>query len=257
MAYENIRVETRGRVALVTLHRPAALNALCNALIAELNHALDGFERDDGIGCIVITGSEKAFAAGADIREMQDRTHPEFYMADPFGEWDKVGRRRKPIIAAVAGYALGGGCELALMCDFILAADTAKFGQPEIKLGVIPGAGGTQRLTRAVGKAKAMELCLTGRMMDAAEAERSGLVARIVPAAELLDEAMKAAETIASMSLPAVMVAKESIDRAFETTLTEGIRYERRVFYGLFATHDQKEGMTAFVEKRKPNFENR
>ncbi|AWN44950.1 enoyl-CoA hydratase [Methylobacterium terrae] len=257
MDYENIRVETRGRVALVTLHRPAALNALCNALIAELNHALDGYEADEGIGCIVITGSEKAFAAGADIREMQDRTHPEFYMADPFGEWDKVGRRRKPIIAAVAGYALGGGCELALMCDFILAADTARFGQPEIKLGVIPGAGGTQRLTRAVGKAKAMELCLTGRMMDAAEAERSGLVARVVPAAELLDEAMKAAETIASMSLPAVMVAKESVDRAFETTLTEGIRYERRVFYGLFATHDQKEGMTAFVEKRKPNFENR
>ncbi|MFH6781121.1 MULTISPECIES: enoyl-CoA hydratase [Methylobacterium] len=257
MDYENIRVETRGRVALVTLHRPAALNALCNALIAELNHALDGYERDDGIGCVVITGSEKAFAAGADIREMQDRTHPEFYMADPFGEWDKVGRRRKPIIAAVAGYALGGGCELALMCDFILAADNAKFGQPEIKLGVIPGAGGTQRLTRAVGKAKAMELCLTGRMMDAAEAERSGLVARVVPAADLLDEAMKAAETIASMSLPAVMVAKESIDRAFETTLTEGIRYERRVFYGLFATHDQKEGMKAFVEKRKPNFENR
>jgi enoyl-CoA hydratase len=255
--YENIRVETRGRVALITLHRPAALNALCNALIAELNHALDGYERDDGIGCIIITGSEKAFAAGADIREMQDRTHPEFYMADPFGEWDKVGRRRKPIIAAVAGYALGGGCELALMCDFILAADTAKFGQPEIKLGVIPGAGGTQRLTRAVGKAKAMELCLTGRMMDAAEAERSGLVARVVPAVTLLDEAMKAAETIASMSLPAVMVAKESVDRAFETTLTEGIRYERRVFYGLFATHDQKEGMRAFVEKRKPNFENR
>ncbi|BCM84737.1 enoyl-CoA hydratase [Methylobacterium indicum] len=257
MDYENIRVETRGRVALVTLHRPAALNALCNALIAELNHALDGYEADEGIGCIVITGSEKAFAAGADIREMQDRTHPEFYMADPFGEWDKVGRRRKPIIAAVAGYALGGGCELALMCDFILAADTAKFGQPEIKLGVIPGAGGTQRLTRAVGKAKAMELCLTGRMMDAAEAERSGLVARVVPAADLLAEAMKAAETIASMSLPAVMVAKESVDRAFETTLTEGIRYERRVFYGLFATHDQKEGMKAFVEKRKPNFENR
>nr|WP_236012691.1 enoyl-CoA hydratase [Methylobacterium ajmalii] len=239
------------------MHRPAALNALCNALIAELNHALDGYEADAGIGCIVITGSEKAFAAGADIREMQDRTHPEFYMADPFGEWDKVGRRRKPIIAAVAGYALGGGCELALMCDFILAADTAKFGQPEIKLGVIPGAGGTQRLTRAVGKAKAMELCLTGRMMDAAEAERSGLVARVVPAADLLAEAMKAAETIASMSLPAVMVAKESVDRAFETTLTEGIRYERRVFYGLFATHDQKEGMSAFVEKRKPNFENR
>ena len=257
MDYENIRVETRGRVALVTLHRPAALNALCNALIAELNHALDGYEADAGIGCIVITGSEKAFAAGADIREMQDRTHPEFYMADPFGEWDKVGRRRKPIIAAVAGYALGGGCELALMCDFILAADTAKFGQPEIKLGVIPGAGGTQRLTRAVGKAKAMELCLTGRMMDAAEAERSGLVARVVPAADLLAEAMKAAETIASMSLPAVMVANESVDRAFETTLTEGIRYERRVFYGLFATHDQKEGMSAFVEKRKPNFENR
>ncbi|GJD48178.1 putative enoyl-CoA hydratase echA8 [Methylobacterium crusticola] len=257
MAYENIRVETRGRVALITLHRPAQLNALCNALIAELNAALDGFEGDEGIGCIVLTGSDKAFAAGADIREMQNRTHPEFYMADPFGEWDKVGRRRKPIIAAVAGYALGGGCELAMMCDFILAADTAKFGQPEIKLGVIPGAGGTQRLTRAVGKAKAMELCLTGRLMDAAEAERAGLVARVVPAADLLDETMRAAETIASLSLPAVMVAKESIDRAFETTLTEGVRFERRVFYGLFATADQKEGMAAFVEKRKPNFEHR
>jgi enoyl-CoA hydratase len=257
VAYENIRVETRGRVALVTLHRPAQLNALCNALIAELNAALDGFDRDEGIGCIVITGSDKAFAAGADIAEMRERTHPEFYMADPFGEWDRVGRRRKPIIAAVAGYALGGGCELAMMCDFILAADTAKFGQPEIKLGVIPGAGGTQRLTRAVGKAKAMELCLTGRMMDAAEAERAGLVARVVPAADLLDEAWKTAETIAAMSLPVVMVAKECVDRAFETTLDEGVRFERRVFYGLFATADQKEGMAAFLEKRKPRFEHR
>ncbi|MEH3144686.1 MAG: enoyl-CoA hydratase [Methylobacterium frigidaeris] len=257
MVYENILVETRGRVALVTLNRPAQLNALCNALIAELNHALDGFEADPGIGCIVLTGSEKAFAAGADIKEMQDRTHPEFYMADPFGEWDRVGRRRKPMIAAVAGFALGGGCELAMMCDFILAADTARFGQPEIKLGVIPGAGGTQRLTRAVGKAKAMELCLTGRMMDAAEAERAGLVARIVPAADLLDEALKTATVIAGMSLPVAVVAKESVERAFETTLQEGIRFERRVFYGLFATHDQKEGMGAFVEKRKPSFEHR
>ncbi|ACL55199.1 enoyl-CoA hydratase [Methylobacterium nodulans] len=257
MEYENIRVETRGRVALITLHRPAQLNALCGPLIAELNAALDGFERDEGIGCIILTGSEKAFAAGADIPEMRDRTHPEFFVADPFGEWDRVGRRRKPMIAAVAGYALGGGCELAMMCDFILAADTAKFGQPEIKLGVIPGAGGTQRLTRAVGKAKAMELCLTGRLMAAAEAERAGLVARIVPAADLLAEAWQTAETIASMSLPAVMVAKDCVDRAFETTLAEGVRYERGLFYGLFATADQKEGMAAFLEKRKPNFEHR
>ncbi|WP_018259722.1 enoyl-CoA hydratase [Methylobacterium sp. WSM2598] len=257
MEYENIRVETRGRVALITLHRPAQLNALCGPLVADLNHALDGFDRDDGIGCIILTGSEKAFAAGADIAEMRDRTHPEFAMADPFGEWDRVGRRRKPIIAAVAGYALGGGCELAMMCDFILAAETAKFGQPEIKLGVIPGAGGTQRLTRAVGKAKAMELCLTGRLMDAAEAERSGLVARIVPAADLLAEAWKTAETIAAMSLPSVMTVKACVDRAFETSLSEGVRYERGVFYGLFATADQKEGMAAFLEKRKPNFEHR
>ncbi len=255
--YETILVERRDAVTLVTLNRPQALNALNAQILSELLDAMRAFDADPSQGCAVITGSAKAFAAGADIKEMQEMDFAAMYGSDHFSGWDAFTRTRKPIIAAVAGFALGGGCELAMMCDFILAADTAKFGQPEIKLGVIPGAGGTQRLTRAVGKAKAMELCLTGRMMDAAEAERSGLVARIVPAADLLDEAMKAAETIASMSLPAVMVAKESIDRAFETTLTEGIRYERRVFYGLFATHDQKEGMTAFVEKRKPNFENR
>jgi enoyl-CoA hydratase len=255
--YENIRVETRGRVALVTLHRPAALNALCNALIAELNHALDGYEADDGIGCIVITGSEKAFAAGADIREMQDRTHPEFYMADPFGEWDKVGRRRKPIIAAVAGYALGGGCELAMMCDFILAADTAKFGQPEINLGVAPGIGGTQRLPRYVGKSKAMEMILTGRMMDAAEAERSGLVSRILPADALLDEALAVAAKIAAQSPVAVMMNKELVHNADETALSQGVKIERRLFHSLFAFEDQKEGMAAFVEKRRPEFKGR
>ena len=254
MAYENILTEVRGRVALVTLNRPQALNALCKPLIDELNHALDGYERDDGIGCIVITGSEKAFAAGAAIREMQHRGHPDFYMEDVFGEWDKVGQRRKPIVAAVAGFALGGGCELAMMCDIILAADTAKFGQPEIKLGVMPGAGGTQRLTRAVGKAKAMEMCLTGRMMDAAEAERAGLVSRVIPAADLLAETLKVAETIASMSLPIAVMTKDSVNRAQEIGLTEGVRFERRLFYSMFATKDQKEGMAAFVEKRKPNF---
>jgi enoyl-CoA hydratase len=257
MTYETIIAETRGRVGLVTLNRPQALNALNSKLIAELNQALDAFEADANVGCIVITGSEKAFAAGADIKEMQGYGYPQSYLDEFIRPWDRVAARRKPMIAAVAGFALGGGCELAMMCDIIIAADTAKFGQPEIKLGVMPGAGGTQRLTRVVGKAKAMEMCLTGRMMNAEEAERSGLVARIVPAADLLSEAMKTAETIASMSLPIVMMTKETINRAYETTLTEGIRFERRVFHAMFATADQKEGMAAFVEKRAPKFENR
>jgi enoyl-CoA hydratase len=255
--YETILVETRGRVGLVTLNRPQALNALNSTLVGELNRALDGFEADPGIGCIVITGSEKAFAAGADIKEMSSLAYPQTYLDDFITAWDRVANRRKPVIAAVAGFALGGGCELAMMCDFIIAADTARFGQPEIKLGVMPGAGGTQRLARIVGKAKAMEMCLTGRMMDAAEAERSGLVSRVVPAAELLSEALKAAETVAAMSLPIAMMTKESVNRAYETTLAEGIRFERRVFHAMFATADQKEGMTAFVEKRPARFENR
>lgn len=255
--YETILVDIRGRVALVTLNRPQALNALNSKLVGELNVALDGFEKDPGIGCIVITGSEKAFAAGADIKEMQDKSYPDTYIEDFITSWDRVAGRRKPMIAAVAGFALGGGCELAMMCDFILAADTAKFGQPEIKLGVMPGAGGTQRLTRFVGKSKAMEMCLTGRMMDAAEAERAGLVSRVVPAADLVAEAMKAAEQIASMSMPIVMMTKESVNRSYETTLAEGIRFERRVFHAMFATADQKEGMKAFVAKAKPDFKNR
>jgi enoyl-CoA hydratase len=257
MSFETIIVETRGKVGLVTLNRPQALNALNAKLVNELNQALDAFEADAGIGCIVITGSEKAFAAGADIKEMQGHSYPQVYLDDFIATWDRVATRRKPIVAAVAGFALGGGCELAMMCDIIIAADTARFGQPEIKLGVMPGSGGTQRLTRIVGKAKAMEMCLTGRMMDANEAERSGLVTRVVPAADLLTEAMKTAETIASMSLPIVMMTKESVNRAYETTLTEGIRFERRVFHAMFATADQTEGMTAFVEKRPPNFKNR
>jgi enoyl-CoA hydratase len=257
MAFDTILVETRGKVGLITLNRPQALNALNAQLIKEVNEALDAFEADPGIGCIVITGSERAFAAGADIKEMQDFSYPQTYLDDFIRSWDRVGERRKPIIAAVAGFALGGGCELAMMCDIVIAADTAKFGQPEIKLGVMPGSGGTQRLTRIVGKAKAMELCLTGRMMGAEEAERSGLVSRIVPAGELLNEAMKTAETIAALSLPIVMMTKESINRAYETTLAEGIRFERRVFHAMFATADQKEGMAAFVEKRAPKFENR
>jgi enoyl-CoA hydratase len=257
MAYQNILVETRGKVGLVTLNRPQALNALNSALIAELNQALDTFEADEAIGCIIITGSEKAFAAGADIKEMQTKSYMDVYKGDFIGTWDRVARCRKPVIAAVAGFALGGGCELAMMCDFILAADTAKFGQPEIKLGVMPGAGGTQRLARFVGKSKAMEMCLTGRMMDAAEAERCGLVSRIVPAAELITEAVKTADTIASLSLPAVMMTKESVNRSYETTLTEGVRFERRLFHAMFALEDQKEGMAAFVEKRNPNFKNR
>jgi enoyl-CoA hydratase len=256
MAFENILVDLRGKVGLITLNRPQALNALNGALVAEINEALDGFDRDPAVGCIVITGSEKAFAAGADIKEMKDKTFPDTYLDDFITSWDRVAARRKPIIAAVAGFALGGGCELAMMCDFILAADTAKFGQPEIKLGVMPGAGGTQRLTRFVGKSKAMEMCLTGRMMDAAEAERAGLVSRVVPAAELVDEALKVAAQIADMSLPIAMMTKESVNRSYETTLAEGIRFERRVFHAMFATADQKEGMSAFAEKRKPGFRN-
>ena len=256
MAYENIIVETHGRVGLIKLNRPQALNALNSALIGELSAAIDAFESDRNIGCLVITGSEKAFAAGADIKEMAGKSYMDAFMGDFTEQWSRVAQARKPVIAAVAGFALGGGCEIAMQCDLIIAADNAKFGQPEIKLAVMPGIGGTQRLTRAVGKAKAMDLCLTGRMMDAQEAERAGLVARVVPAASLMDEAMKAAETIASMSLPSVMLAKESINRAFETTLAEGNRFERRVFHSLFATKDQKEGMAAFIEKRAPKFTN-
>ena len=257
MAFETILVETRGKVGLVTLNRPHALNALNATLVDELNAALDAFEADRNIACVVITGSDKAFAAGADIKEIQSLSYPQTYLDDFVATWDRVASRRKPLVAAVAGFALGGGCELALMCDIIIAADTARFGQPEIKVGVLPGSGGTQRLTRIVGKPKAMEMCLTGRLMDAAEAERSGLVARVVPAADLLAEALRTAETIASMSLPAVMMIKESINRAYETTLAECIRFERRVFHAMFATADQKEGMAAFVEKRAPKFTNR
>ena len=256
MDYHNIIVETRGPVGLVTLNRPGALNALNAALMEELERALDIFEADAKIGCIVVTGSEKAFAAGADIKEMQAKTYMNAYMNDFIANWDRVARCRKPTIAAVAGFALGGGCELAMMCDFIIAADTAKFGQPEIKLGVMPGAGGTQRLARFVGKSKAMEMCLTGRMMDAAEAERCGLVSRVVPAAGLIADAIKTAEAVAAMSLPAAMMTKESVNRAYETTLAEGVRFERRVFHAMFGSHDQKEGMAAFVEKRKPAFKN-
>ena len=257
MAFANIIVETKDRVGVITLNRPNALNALNNALVAELNQALDAFEADAAIGAIVITGSEKAFAAGADIKEMASKSYAEVYGGDFISSWERITRCRKPIVAAVAGFALGGGCELAMMCDFIIAADTAKFGQPEITLGIMPGAGGTQRLTRFVGKSKAMEMCLTGRMMDAAEAERSGLVSRVVPAADLMTEALKAAGKIAAMSLPAVMMTKETVNRAYETTLTEGVRFERRVFHAMFATEDQKEGMAAFVEKRKPAFKHR
>ncbi|MGU9850421.1 enoyl-CoA hydratase [Pseudomonas koreensis] len=254
MTYETILLENHGRVGLITLNRPQALNALNAQLVSEVNHALDGLEADANIGCIVITGSKKAFAAGADIKEMAELTYPQIYMDDLFSDSDRVANRRKPIIAAVNGFALGGGCELALMCDFILAGDNAKFGQPEINLGVLPGMGGTQRLTRAVGKAKAMEMCLSGRMIDAAEAERCGIVARIVPSDELLDEALKVAAVIASKSLPIAMMVKESVNRAFEVNLTEGVRFERRVFHAAFATQDQKEGMAAFVAKRAPEF---
>jgi enoyl-CoA hydratase len=258
MAYEMIIAETHGPTAVIRLNRPAALNALCDQLMIELGQALRGFDADPAIMSIVITGSEKAFAAGADIKEMKDRSYPAVYENDFIGaNWEVVPTIRKPVIAAVAGFALGGGCELAMMCDMIIAAETAKFGQPEINLGIIPGAGGTQRLTRAVGKAKAMDLCLTGRMMDAAEAERCGLVARVVPADQLLAEAMKVGEKLASLSRPALMICKEAVNRAFETTLSEGVKFERRLFHGMFATADQKEGMAAFAEKRKASFMHR
>ncbi len=256
MAYENIIAETRGKVGLITLNRPQALNALCAALVRELNEALDAFDADPAIGCVVLTGSAKAFAAGADIKEMQNRTFPDTYLNDFLAPWDKVAQKRKPIIAAVAGFALGGGCELAMMCDFIIAADTARFGQPEIKLGVMPAARGTQRLTRFIGKSKAMDMCLTGRMMDAVEAERSGLVSRVVPADKLLDEALAAAETIASFSQPIVAMTKETVNRSYDMPLAEGLKFERRLFGAMFSTHDQKEGMTAFIEKRAPDFKN-
>ena len=258
MAYEHIIVETRGRVGLITLNRPKAMNALNDALMDELGEALARFDADEGIGAIVLTGNEKAFAAGADIGAMKDWSYMDVYKSNYITRnWERLASVRKPVIAAVAGFALGGGCELAMMCDFIIAGDTAKFGQPEIKIGAIPGAGGTQRLPRAVGKAKAMDLVLTGRMMDAAEAERAGLASRVVPAAKLLEEALAAAGQIAGFSLPSVMAAKEAINRAYETPLTEGILFERRTFHSLFGTEDQKEGMTAFVEKRKANFKHR
>ncbi|MFK8252562.1 enoyl-CoA hydratase [Ancylobacter terrae] len=256
MSYETLLVETRGRVGLITLNRPKSLNALNGTLIGELNAALDTFESDAAIGAIVLTGSERAFAAGADVREMQPLTFPGTYADDFITSWDRLGRCRKPVIAAIAGYALGGGCEIAMMCDILLAADNARFGQPEIQLGIMPGAGGSQRLTRAIGKAKAMEMCLTGRTMDAAEAERAGLVSRVVPLADLLPEALAVAEKIADLPLQAVLLTKESVNRAFETTLAEGIRFERRMFQALFATLDQKEGMAAFVDKRTPSFRN-
>ncbi len=257
MTYETIIVETRGKVGLITLNRPKALNALNSQVLADIVAAAKAFDADPGIGALVVTGSEKAFAAGADIKEMQAMSFVEAYVRDFFVGWEEFTRARKPVIAAVAGYALGGGCELAMMCDFIIAADNAKFGQPEITLGVMPGMGGSQRLTRFVGKSKAMDMCLTGRMMDAAEAERSGLVSRVVPAAELVEEALKAAAKIAEFSLPSVMMTKEAVNRAYETTLTEGLRFERRLFHSLFALDDQKEGMAAFAEKRKPNFTHR
>ena len=258
MSYENILVETRGRVGLITLNRPKALNALNDALMDELGDALAKFDADDNIGCMVITGSEKAFAAGADIGAMKDWSYMDVYKSGYITRnWERIRTVRKPVVAAVAGFALGGGCELSMMCDFTIAAETARFGQPEIKLGIIPGAGGTQRLPRAVSKAKAMDLVLTGRMMDAAEAERAGLVSRVVPADKLLDEALAAANQICEYSLPVVMAAKESVNRAYETTLNEGVLFERRIFHSLFATEDQKEGMSAFVEKRKPKFKHK
>jgi enoyl-CoA hydratase len=257
MAYETILVETRGAVGLITLNRPRALNALNAQLVEELTRALAAFDADPQVGAVVVTGSERAFAAGADIKEMQDKDLMEAYKSDFIGPWQKVGACRKPLIAAVAGYALGGGCELAMMCDIIIAADTAKFGQPEINLGTIPGAGGTQRLTRVVGKAKAMEMVLTGRMMDAEEAERSNLVARVVPAADLLDEALKLATTIAEKSQPIVALAKEAVNAAYESGLQHGLTFERRLFYTTFGSEDRREGMQAFVEKRSPEFTNR
>ncbi len=258
MAYEHVIVEIKNQVGVITLNRPKALNALCGALMDELETVLDAFEANDDIGCIVVTGSEKAFAAGADIGEMKDMSFMDAYKADFITRnWERLAHTRKPTIAAVAGFALGGGCEIALMCDMIIAADTAKFGQPEITLGILPGAGGTQRLARFIGKAKTMDMCLTGRMIGAEEAERAGLVARVVPAERLLDEAMEAAAKIAALSRPAAMMVKESVNRAFETTLAEGIRFERRLFHAAFATEDQKEGMRAFAEKRKAAWKHR
>jgi enoyl-CoA hydratase len=261
MNYKYILAETAGNVGIITLNRPEALNALSTPLLAEVRKALQSFEADEAIGAIVITGSGKAFAAGADIHEMQDKGFVDCFQADfpdgPGGAWSQLAVQRKPVIAAVAGYALGGGCELAMACDFILAADNAKFGQPEISIGTMPGAGGTQRLTRLIGRAKAMEMCLTGRFMDATEAERSGLVSRVVPLNELRDEAIKTAAKIAGMSRPAVVMIKEAVNRVDEASLSDGIRFERRLFHSTFATEDQKEGMKAFVEKRKPNFKNR
>lgn len=254
MELNTLILERHGAVALVKLNRPQALNALNSELLGEMRRVLAALDIDPGVGCIVVTGSEKAFAAGADIKEMSAKSFGEMYGEDFFGDADSLARCRKPTIAAVAGFALGGGCELALMADFIIAAESAKFGQPEIKLGVIPGIGGTQRLTRAIGKAKAMDMCLTGRMMDAAEAEKAGLVARVVPSEKLIEEALSAAAVIAGYSKPALMVCKEAVNRVFETTLAEGVRFERRVFHSLFATHDQKEGMAAFIEKRAPAF---
>lgn len=258
MSFNTILLEKRDRVGLITLNRPKALNALCAELVAELEQALNELESDPGIGAIVVTGSEKAFAAGADIKEMKDRDFIDVFTSDFITKgWERLAQCRKPTIAAVAGYALGGGCEIAMMCDLIIAAENARFGQPEITIGTIPGAGGTQRLTRAVGKAKAMDLVLTGRMMDAAEAERSGLVARIVPADKLLEEALATAAKIAAFSAPATLMAKESVNRAFETTLAEGLKFERRLFHSTFGTADQKEGMNAFAEKRPANFKHR
>ncbi|MFV0474618.1 MAG: enoyl-CoA hydratase [Pikeienuella sp.] len=251
---ETVIAEQKGRVGVLRLNRPEALNALNTQVLTEILEKATAFDADRGIGCMVLTGSEKAFAAGADIKEMNEKSFMEMYYGAFFAGWDRFAKLRTPKIAAVSGYALGGGCELAMMCDFIIAADSAKFGQPEIKLGVIPGMGGTQRLARAVGKAKAMDLVLTGRMMDAEEAERSGLVSRVVPADALMDEAVKAAETISGYSKPSTMIAKEAVDRAFESSLAEGLHYERRVFFGLFSSADQKEGMSAFSEKRKADF---
>ena len=258
MEPQNILVKREGAVGVVTLNRPKALNALNAELLEELATALEGFDADPAIRAVVITGSERAFAAGADIKEMAQKSYVDTFMADFLaGPAERIAAIRKPVIAAVAGYALGGGCELAMMCDFIIAADTAKFGQPEITLGVMPGMGGSQRLTRFVGKSKAMDMCLTGRTIDATEAERAGLVSRVVPAADLMSEAIKAAAKIAEQSLPALMMAKEAVNRAYETTLAEGIRFERRLFHSTFATEDQKEGMAAFVEKRKPSFKDK
>jgi enoyl-CoA hydratase len=254
MAYETILVEIADRVALVRLNRPQALNALNSQVLRDLTAAFEQLQADDAVGAVVLTGSEKAFAAGADIKEMAEKSYVEMNAADFFAGWDRVAGFRKPVIAAVSGFALGGGCELAMMCDFIIASESAKFGQPEIKLGVMPGMGGSQRLTRAVGKAKAMDMCLTARMMDAAEAERSGLVARVVPADKVVAEALAAAKVIASFSLPALMACKAAVNRAYESTLQEGVLFERRTFHALFATDDQKEGMAAFLAKRPAEF---